>query len=826
MESKIRNKAGFAAKLLFLLSLPALALGFTPQPDSPLANHSHPRLHLTQKNLPAFRQELGKYFNKEYQQLVTWAANEDVDSKGNTISDSRHNPLRALLVNQAFIAAIGKVDGIGYPIPLEAYAERAISRLIDQLKDGETLSYAAALTYDWTFNFMTVAQRQEIANMMLERNISNKAIDHSIANPVFTPDQLFSSKYFEGCYAWYIALAFWGDGFIDKQADRAVDTFYDIMLNYGYLDAQNFVADGAGGWAEWIGYSSWHPRTHLLLVDGWRTATGEDFISKNTLDDGNAIKNYPTFISYAVDPFEYANKFYTYLRMGDAETSETSLEHGSMREQFFTLTGILSRSGLMGQAGLVKRVIKKYKAGWPDKDLPSLWFFLGMEGSVPAKSPEELNFKKSMWSRNLGVFIARTGFENQADGVFFVTASHFLYDGHDGPDDRIGFGLVKYGALVNTREVAHRGYGNLEDYPGAHRENSVFFEGDHRLHHKMLNNPSDLKQASNERRNFDQGGIEQVTSLDNAFFHVRVNFDRQLDSTVSHTREYVWLPGNNPSTDSDFLVVYDRCKAPSRPHWIYHVPWKPSVTNFKSSENITTGRGTKDRLGEGFTGKSMVIKSLNGTGGEKDSDGGKQDFTAGLGAHGVCFSRTLLPATARVEISRVASLDKQVLKRQHHLAIKSHRWQIDIMPVENSREQRFLNIFQTADANTTSSMAQCSAIDAGSSLQGVWIASEAKDRPNIAVLFNKQYELIRGAIRYSVNGIGKVRHVIVGLRPEFSYDIKIDGPSGAKILHKKPETDVRLWDYKGIQENKESGVLYFESEIGGLTTIDITPAGN
>jgi len=426
----INNKTGINVCLIFtfLLTLALNLLAFTPKPNSPLARGEHPRMHITVEKIPFWRQVLAEQYQTEYQEYVNWAADMSDDDDNNVLSQAGHDPLRALMVHQAFIAAIGPVDGIHYPISLEKYAERAINSLIRRCDE---ISYVAALTYDWTYNYMTPGQRSQIANMIKSREITHKVFSHSLSNPFIIPEQMFSSKYFEGCYA--------------------LDTFKDVMLKYGYLDAHNFVADHGGGWAEWIGYSSWHPRTHFLNVDAWYTATGEDYISRPSTVEGNALANYPKFMYYVLDPHKYFDRHYSYIRTGIAETTDPSFEHRSMREQMYALPRILNQVGLSDMAGLLRHLIETYDVQWGSYKHHYLWGFLGLHRMVASKTPEELGLPLSMWSKNLGVFVARTGFDNPADGVFMVMDSHYRFGGHGGAEDTPGFALAKFGELLNTR---------------------------------------------------------------------------------------------------------------------------------------------------------------------------------------------------------------------------------------------------------------------------------------------------------------------------------------------------------------------------------------
>ncbi len=801
-------------------------LAFTPKPNSPLAKHEHPRMHITVETLPKWRSVISQQYRQEFQDYVNWANSMSDNDSYNILSEAGHDPLRAVMVHQAFIAALGQVDGISYPISLDQYASRAINSLIRRLNAGDDLSYVAALTYDWTYNYMTPDQRQTIANMVKNRTVTHKVFNHSLSNPLFVPQQMFSSKYYEGCYAWYIGLAFWGDGLIDAEADQALDAFAQEMLNYGYLDAHNFVAGNSGGWSEWIGYSSWHPRTHFLNIDAWYTATGEDYISQPGTVDGNAIANYPIFMYYALDPHKYFDRHYTYVRTGIAETTDASFEHRSMREQMYILPRILDQTGLSSQAGLLRHFIETYQVEFPSYEHHYLWAFLGLHRSVQPETPQALNLAKSLWVKNLGLFLARTGFDNPADGVFLVMDSHFRYDGHGGAFATPGFALAKFGELANTRNVAHRGYGNLDDYPGARKNNIVYFAGGHERSHSYMDTPDELQRAINGQGDFDWGGIEQITVREDVYYHVRVNRTRMFTDNVKHVREYVWLPGQSPQDDSDFLVVFDRTAAPTEPEWVFHVPWKPEVLNFNSQSDISTGTGTSDRIGTAFTGQGLIVKEFNGLGGEQDGDGGNGDYVGGANAHGQLFVKVLLPGQATVEISRVARFDSQVLKRQHHLAIKSHRWQVSVKPQTFNGTQNFLHVFQAADANRVTQMTAVSEIRSGDVMQGAFIQRENASRPNYVVLFYNGDSLNSSTFSYNLSAQGKTIHVITGVLPGKVYQIQLVGSAQPQTINARSETNLQLWDYRGVDQIIREGVLYFESNTDGQpVTVVVTPYG-
>ena len=197
----------------------------------------------------------------------------------------------------------------------------------------------------------------------------------------------------------------------------------------------------------------------------------------------------------------------------------------------------------------------------------------------------------------------------------------------------------------------------------------------------------------------------------------------------------------------------------------------------------------------------------------------------GADAHGVAFSKTLLPTSARVEVTRVADFDSAVCKRQHHLAIKSSRWQVDVAPTASGNSHQFLHVFETADANLKTSMVSTTLLQAGNEMQGAWIERQTAAHPNYVVLFNKQSGANNNVITYSLNGEGLVKHIISGLTPDTSYKVENDSTGEVLMASLSTETDVSRWDYKGVDVNIPKGTLYFQTTASGSQTIKLTPIG-
>ena len=810
--------------LALLVALPAW--GFTPKSGSPMARRLHPRLHLTPDNIPNYRQSISTHYRQQFQDYVNWVVEEDVLKKyagDNVINQAAHQLIRALMVHQAFIAALGQVPGITYPYNMNVFARKAVDRLISQLRSGSQVSYVGALVYDWAYQFMTPAERIESANLLAQATAQHQGSGISLQNPVFNPNPLFSSFYYESFHPWYLGLALWGDGVVDSVADRAVDSFNDVMLNFGHLDAINFSAGQGGGWDEWIGYSNWHPRSHALRLQGWHTATGDNSITSAGTIDGNALTHYARFIYYAVDPHKYHGTTYTYSMMGGAAPGTTKISgNSSQNSLLFFLPQMYASAGLSTEAGLVRHFLNVYEQNWVSEyHFDDLWAFLGVPLASAAVTPQAAGLPKSNWSENLGLFFARTGFGNAHDGVFFVADSHFRYALERGVQAWPGFGLVKFGPLISTRSAEIRSRGNLSNYAGGQRENVVYFDGGHQIEAPDIVQRTHLQQAWNGQGNFDGGGIEQVISQDGIYYHVRVNRSRRFTSGVTHTREFVWIPGPQPQTDSDFLVVYDRTQSPSAPHWIYHVPWKPTVSGHSNTSDLTLGSGLTGRIGTAYEGSGLLVKELNSIGDEKDNAGGTANFTGGAGAHGVLFAKTFLPASSRVEVTRVAQFDNNVFTGQSDLAIKAHRWQVDVIPLETRNDHKFLHVFEAADANLRANMTQAALMQA-QGVDGVFITRQSPSHFNTVILFAKNASPL-SSVQYSITAQGTTRHIITGLLPNAAYKVE-DVASGSTLLTATTRQGT-LWDYKGVDTVQVTGTLHFDAPLSGSKTYAVVLTG-
>ncbi|MEK7153779.1 MAG: hypothetical protein AAB834_07555, partial [Patescibacteria group bacterium] len=277
-----------------------------PYAGRPACRGEHPRLHITQDTLPYFQQKIATYYLSEYQAFVNW-----VDTNFTVNEDRTKQGLMADF--HALIYLLGPINGITYGHSMTEYRDRAISIMLWAVNNNwvpraDAVSYTEdgyakiAMAYDWVWTDITPVDRTTIANWLATTGLS--ILNNWSSNPPW----LFSSDYFGAIYPWYLGLAFYGDGIRDADSQTLVDSFNTWMLNGKWLDAQNWVARQNGGISQYGNYMLGHPVRHIINIDAWRTATGENYFAQGTSVAGpDFIKNHPKLVLYTIKPFGKAN---------------------------------------------------------------------------------------------------------------------------------------------------------------------------------------------------------------------------------------------------------------------------------------------------------------------------------------------------------------------------------------------------------------------------------------------------------------------------------------------------------------------------------------
>jgi len=732
------------------------SIGVTIRPD-------HPRLHITQETLPYLREKIKNYYLSEYQRFVSWV---DADF------DKDEVWYAGLMADYfAFIYLLGPIEGVSYQHNLSEYKQRAIEIMLttassDLENPGGVGSekyhnshVSMARAYDWLYNKLTQEQREKIANWLAKAGL----LDLDCARR-YEGISLFSSHYFGRVQPWYIGLAFHGDGINDSVAQELVDSFEELMLNGKWLDAQNWVARYKGGVSEIGHYGLFHPGAHIIQIDAWRTATGENYFSKGTnIADAYFVRYYPLYILYRLKPAEPK----LVLKWGEID-SGTKVHGRLLRMLVEPLKSVDTN-----MAALDRWIIENLNMDNEEFAFRNMFQIILGDRSIPAKSPGELGLPLTQYFEGIGMVIMRTGFDDLNDTVIAVGAPKYLLGGHSWfgySQIPMGFTIDKYGPLVIKRAGYARG--------AEHRQNIIrFTDPSTELNGgfaRGMNPPHNIQDYTTDSPWY-KGGVTKLETYSETgeydYIYMDLTRDYLPDRVSNYTRQFVYLrPQAN--TYSDYIVIFDRTQT-TRPdiikRWEINMAYNPEIN----------GQETQIREGKWeYTGADQIIIT-------NDIDPDPYSGKSHPEAHGKLFIKTLLPQNVKIvkvggpghEFENDAGENKGVNADYYHLredgALFVGTYFVDVIPTENDTQEDFLHVLQTADANTTDGMVQTERID-GDTMVGAHIAS-SPGQSEWVVMFSKTEEN-QTQVNYSVTAWSpEIKHLIADLEPNRTYNIYQNG---------------------------------------------------
>jgi len=794
------------------LLLPYIAMGYTPAPGSPLAKNKHPRLHITEATLPDFQARITKDYRSEYQLFVNW-----VDSVFNTDND-----LAAGLMadNHALIFLLGPIPGITYQHTMSEYGARAIQIMLNRVANGSLIipnrgyfwtdEYAKmARAYDWTWSLMTTQERTTIGNWIADAGISASQNSNGV-DAQGKVNNLWSSAYYGAWFPWYYGLSIYGDGIRDADAQTLVDLFEERMLNGKWLDAQNWIGLTHGGISQIGIYGLWEQVTHIQHIDGWRTATGENYFSQGTsISAEYTSQYYPQFLLYRIGPHGKANPSraggYEWKIIKQGESSSPNLDVGYPTAAVRVNEVLASSGTFLKDANPTMAALNRWlldnrtgdKMAYPNINIFQL---LWGDRSVPAQSPQQLGLPTSQFFEGLGMAVMRTGFESVNDTAIVVMAPPYQLTGHDWLNysgTPQGFTIDKYGPLALRLEAFYR-----SDSAKSNRNNQMRFTD-------PMTNPDGgfIPEISSARdvRNYAPGSIYDIggmkrTEFDATHDYLYMDYTKYyLPTRVSkYTRQFVYLkPPTN--TESDYIVIFDRAQT-ARPdiikRWEISSAYSPQVN------------GTQTLVREGkweYTNADQIAISNN--------IGIDPYSNVNYEGHGRLFVKSLLPEQKKIvkiggpghefELDDGtttgyvdADVDQAYLRDPLAGAYYTGTYRTDIVALGNNSQENFLHVLQTADANNpiqSTAMTSTKRVD-GDTMVGAHIMD---DRLGHKVAMFSRTEANQARVAYSISASAPVLHLIADLAPFGTYDVYQD----SKRLATLPAS--------------EAGTLSFNSQGGG-----------
>lgn len=758
----------FLALVLATLRLPAQDTRFRPSANSPLARGEHPRLHVSPDTIEALRQKIESHYLDEYRDLVAWV------DRNFAATEERRGGLMADYF--AFVGLLGKLDGVGYAHALSDYSSRAVDVLVAKASAGTPSTHvtgyslhddyqAMARAYDWAWPHLSGSQRSLVAGWLA-------AAANAQAELIDSRTDLFSSKYFESPPAWYIALAFYGDGYRDAEAQALLDRFATTMLGGRWLDAQNWAARPHGGVTELAEYGLFHAERHILHIDAWRTATRENYFAMGTsLAAPDYMRYFPQYVAYRLMPAQ--PDLLEKWGQSDADIA-VSIADSTLQMLGTPLTTIDPE-----MASLNRWILDRQGLDEPTFSHDGMLQCLLGDRSAPPRSPRELGLPLTRHFEGTGMVVMRTGFESQDDTLLVVGAPMYHMCGHSWSNFGFipqGFTLHKFGPLILKRSAYKRG-------------------GEHRYSTMRFTDPSTTPDAGYSRvatapyritsytpgSKWDLGGILRTIPFDmtERFDYVFTDQTRcYLDTRVTNfTRQYFWLRPDS-TTASDYVVVFDRTET-ARPEivkrWELNMAYDPQIN----------GREVKVRAGQWrYEGADrMVVSNL--------VDVDPYSGNAHPESHGMVHVRTLLPREANIvkaggpghefvndqgNDTRVAK-DDVLLNRSGAQFVGTYH--TNVVPQAAERATNFLHVLQTVDARTAPAMVATSLVSSKDGrYEGAWIAATG-GQANWATMFARTESTIAPSASSPIvyecgaaDATGVTRHLVSDLRAYSTFEIR------------------------------------------------------
>lgn len=570
------------------------------------------------------------------------------------------------------------------------------------------------------------------------------------------------------------------------------------MLNGHWLDAQNWAAKKQGGISEIGHYGLWHPTTHIVQIDGWRTATGEDYFSQGTsLADADFIRYYPQYIVSFLKPAEPK----LVLKWGTIDAGQ-GIGTGS---DMLRMLGEPLKNTDADMAALNRWIMERADLeplAYPQYAYPYFWQFLFGDRSISAKYPQELNLSLTQHLEGIGIAIMRTGFDDIEDTVIVVGALPYMMDGHSG-SYRPGFNIDKYGPLTFERGAYKRGM--------EHRQNTLRFTDPQANPDggfaPVINGPNNIQKYT-PNSIWYRGGITRIETLDTTgdydYVYLDVTKNYMPERVNSYTRQFIYFRPQ-AKTDSDYVVIFDRTQT-TRPdiikRWEINMAYNPEIN------------GQESQVREGkweYTNNPNQIIITNDV--DPDPYSGKTHSEA----HGKLFVKTLLPQSVKMqkvggpdhEFENDAGVahgyeneagDYNILNNVG--ALYTGTYFVDVIPTEDNSQENFLHVLQTADANFVSQMTPAVRVD-GDTMVGAYIMDDLLGHK--VTMFSKT-EQNQTQATYTVPDTGQtIKHLIADFTPSFTYNIYQDG------------------NPIGSQSVSQVSTLYFTSTGGGVFQITQGP---
>ena len=262
-------------------------------------------------------------------------------------------------------------------------------------------------------------------------------------------------------------------------------------------------------------------------------------------------------------------------------------------------------------------------------------------------------------------------------------------------------------------------------------------------------------------------------------------------------RQFLYLRG---PVNSEYVILFDRMNALNANHvkrTSFWMPFQPQAVD---------GSFTQTSAGHWSSNNTTIVSETN--------------TYSGRNNHGRLFMKSLLPNNPIIE--RVggpgnefddlngSSLWKSSGSMTDDIADWFGSYHIQIRPSTQNNYDTFLNVMQIGDSNTLSTMTDIVKVE---SSDGRMVGSHIKDNNNQwIVMFAKLNNKINAA-QYVLNGSGTIKHLIVNLEGNSSYQITDNGT----VLFDKNSGSIGTLQFETVLSSSPHTIQVVKTGSGDLT---------
>jgi len=702
-----------------------------------------------------------------------------------------------------------------------SYCEDAIDLALDYAATTTSASGAGdvAIVYDWCHDRLTAGE------VITFTSFFNTWGDDQLADPGYTDVPGLGNYWPRYGYSFgLMGLASYGD---NSRAQEWMDEFRHRRfrdVDRPWLDR---IAAG-GGWPEGMIYDWIANMWRVEMIEGWRTATGEDLFESTPWFRERL--GYILMHRWPGVADNYGDYYRPYVSTGDTERNRGSMAN------YGRIMALILIERYPNDA--LARQLQAYLAAPPANNSFSFLYareFLWFNPDQPTASPGPLTH----YAAGTGTVFMRSGWPDGAadldTSVTYVTfqcGDFFTYHQHY---DQNSFTIFKHGDLAldsgvysgdgrsyhdrnyYVRTIAHNSlvvYNPAEDFSAA-RPDASSTDGGQRTMSPASRMPPTVDYFDQHAAQYETGDIVHFDDTgdytyvlgDATAAYNNPTYNQAMDTSLSGNvakvtrfqREFVYLRPEAGAQANDYVVLYDRVGVVSptfsgaNTKLLFHVMDEPAIS----------GTPTDVSPGETLYADATLATAVNGDGN--------------------LFIKPLLPAQRNLRVVggrgekafwvfdenydwHWSSGESQPRPTTEFDPIPYGEWRIELEPADTALDHNFLTVLQPT-ISTTVSMAWVSPIST-TKLAGARIADPDLNR---VTLFSAAYDggSPEGILEYNYLPTTHTLNLVFDLVPYASYAVSVTEESFSHYVTLTPGTgDITVYA-------NGQGVLSFLVEVSG-----------